>query len=140
MTDKMTYEKQSKIRDEDFKTHGTCTEFVYKNYKCSIQKHKGHWCGYIHINGLYSINDYDSFMGLHVHGGITCISPNPITKKTLIGFDCAHVFDFSIDPLLKNENMERCYYYEDQYFRTFDYVKENIENAVDELIKMNIKP
>jgi hypothetical protein len=63
-----------------------------------------------------------------VHGGITLIKQ--INDKIMIGFDCAHIYDFS-----KTYKDFKQYHNSESIFRCFDYVKSEIHNLVDEIIE-----
>jgi hypothetical protein len=126
-----SFHNQWKIKTEDFDAHGEITEFYYKDYKCSIERCRGHWCGYVFMTGKTKRDDYDRFGHYNVHGGITCIVQ--IDDKIKIGFDCAHVYDFS-----ETDENGQFYFDRGQIFRTFDYVQQELQNIVDEIISENI--
>ena len=135
-----SFESQQTIQRKDFKNHPKETSFEYKGYMCKIIRCRGHWCGYVIItakstfNDLsHTFNDLSQFGYYDVHGGVTYV--NPINEnKTMIGFDCGHVYDFANHP----DDPSPPTYYHGEIFRTYDYVKSEITNMVDQLIEENI--
>ena len=80
--------------------------FECLGYKCEIKRHDKllHLCGYIHIPKGHPLYDCDEEDGVEnfisVHGGITYNSK--MSKYRRIGFDCAHVGDFSPGAFMVN--------------------------------------
>jgi hypothetical protein len=125
----LSFDKQWKKRENDFKKHDN-VEFKYKGYQCEIRKTKTHWCGYVYLSGHTKSDDYDKFGHYYVHGGITYIQP--VNGKIKIGFDCAHLGDFSES--MATQTFKK-YHDRKTKFRTFNYVKSQIHNLVNEIIK-----
>jgi hypothetical protein len=92
----------------------------YTIVRISDDKIKHFWLnGYIHINGdiLKIINkDYEEILDNTLHGGSTC-GPG--------GFDCAHLGDYIIVGRYKKGDK----------YRNYEYVKKNIINAIDAILK-----
>lgn len=125
----LSFDKQWKKRENDFKKHDD-TVFKYKKYQCEIKKCGGHWCGYVNFSG--NTKNKQQLEHYKVHGGITFIQPS-INGKIKIGFDCAHLYDFS-----ESNKLFKKYHNEESKFRTFNYVKSEIHNLVNEIIKEGI--
>ena len=126
----MIFDEQYKIQQDDFRNHGEKTIFVYKDYSCEIIKSRGHWCGYVSLQGNTDNDDYDRFGHYNVHGGITFIQQ--VDGKIKIGFDCAHSGDFCDVSDTLNE------YYHKEIFRRFDYVQSELKNLVNIIIDEGI--
>lgn len=119
------------FQQNDFKRHPNMTSFHHKGFLCEIARWRGHWCGYV----ILSARPSDRFEWYPVHGGITLQVPLG-NNKTKIGFDCAHIWDYSDDPDFPIRSPMR----DDQRFRTFDYVRNQIESLIDLLIADQYQP
>lgn len=130
--------KNLELALELIKQEGDKKDFVYKDYKCHIIRHKtfGNLCGYIDIpleHKLYDVH-YDD-IDVYVHGGLTYngIGIDGIPSAYVIGFDCAHYGDLS--PYLEMRFPEWLRVDSNDIYRDMDYVENELKNAVDQIIE-----
>ena len=88
----------------------------------------GHLCGYVGItkpSPLYGIDYCELYEDVSIHGGLTYSGKMSDSDKWWFGFDCAHYGD-------------RLPLYSDGtgVYRDMDYVKNVVENLVEQLIKL----
>ncbi|MDS3887057.1 hypothetical protein RJB80_05135 [Staphylococcus hominis] len=107
--------------------------FKYKGYTAQIRRVReyGHLCGYVKADIQNGSKEYE-IVDEHAHGGVTW------NENGWIGFDCAHLGDFSlwqhemfekmggINPTMMNEL---------EIYRDFEYVKSNLQEIVDALVR-----
>lgn len=120
----MTEELKAKIDLE-----GDRKDFTYKERECRVLRMPitGHLCGYVGVctsSPLYGI-DYGSLDSVEVHGGLTYSGKMSDSDKWWFGFDCAHYGDHL--PLYSDGT---------GVYRDMDYVKNEVENLVEQLIKL----
>ena len=108
---------------------GDSKDFTYKEHECRVLRvlATGHLCGYVGVctsSPLYGI-DYEFLDSVEVHGGLTYSGKMSDSDKWWFGFDCAHFGD-------------RLPLYSDGtgVYRDMDYVKNEVENLVEQLIKL----
>jgi hypothetical protein len=111
-------------------------EFIHEKsgYSCKIkrQERMGHYCGYVTIpknHPYYGMDQMGDEFDLEVHGGISWWTGNTF------GFDCAHGSLGDIVPVLHGSTI----YYDDGLwptFRTFEYVKEQVNILADQLFEV----
>ena len=106
--------------------------FKYKGYTAQIRRVReyGHLCGYVKADIQNDSKEYE-IVDEHAPGGVTW------NKNGWIGFDCAHLGDFSlwqyemfekmggINPTVMNEL---------EIYRDFEYVKSNLQEIIDALV------
>lgn len=123
----LSFDAQWRKRAKDFQNHEN-TIFKYKGYQCEILKSaNSYWSGYVSFSGFTRDNDYDKFGHYGVHGGITFVGQR--NGKIRIGFDCSHLEDFN-----EYDRKGIYAYNKDSKFRTFHYVKLQIQNLVNQII------
>jgi len=122
-----TFTEELERQKKDFQTYGDEILFSYKGYSCRIARCCGHWCGYVTLKGQAKCNDLSAFdLTYTVHGGITYVHPIN-DEDVMIGFDCGHVYDFC-----STDSIDE--YYHGQIFRSFHYVKSELQQLVDQII------
>lgn len=100
---------------------------------CRIRRHPEHLhlCGYVGVNkdhSFFGLTDED-FTGVHVHGGLTYAGTED-DGIHWFGFDCAHAGDLSpgiLIHLLESRIAGYVDYLRDEEYRTWDYVKAEVE-------------
>jgi hypothetical protein len=100
---------------------------------CRIRRHPEHLhlCGYVGVNkdhSFFGLTDED-FTGVHVHGGLTYAGTED-DGIHWFGFDCAHAGDLSpgiLIHLLESRISGYVDYLRDEEYRTWDYVKAEVE-------------
>ena len=116
------------------KLEGDKKEFEYHGFRCLIKRHAqlGHLCGYIEIpdNHILYNMDYDEIEKMYdyelpSHDGLTFSGRLVGEEGYLIGFDCAHAWDYiPLDPLSSQLNLGETY-------RTMVYVETVLKEMVD---------
>ncbi|WP_346564568.1 hypothetical protein [Staphylococcus haemolyticus] len=107
--------------------------FKYKGYTAQIRRIQeyGHLCGYVKAD----IQDYSKeyeIVGEHAHGGVTW------NENGWIGFDCIHLGDFSLhqyEMFEKIDGINPIGMDEGKNYRDFEYVKSNLQEIIDALIR-----
>lgn len=114
-----------KIKDESDRK-----DFIYKGHACRVLRMIpcGYLCGYVGItkaSPLYGVDYCELYEDVSIHGGLTYSGKMSDSDKWWFGFDCAHYGD-------------RLPLYSDGtgVYRDMDYVKNEVENLVEQLIKL----
>ena len=122
-------EIKEKIRREwNYKT-GEYKGFIYE-----IIRYHTYWylCGYVLLPKTHKYY-WKDYLGIdvRVHWGLTYWKQKGVYWK--IGFDCAHYDDLvpdRIERLMRNKNRLE---YNDWFYKTMDYVVEEIKKLIDQL-------
>ena len=128
---------------------------TYKGYAYYIVAQDiGYRCGYVEVpsNHPYFCKEYTHLGHIDVHGGLTYSSSNLgewLTDSWFLGFDCAHMSDLydesifaGLKPkqrsmLLEVNNIERNNIYNKATIKTVEFVEEELQNLIDQLIDCN---
>ncbi|NMK72238.1 hypothetical protein [Staphylococcus capitis] len=126
---KQTIENENACMDNDL----TYT-FKYKGYTAKIKRieEHGYLCGYVNADVLRNSREYE-IIDEHAHGGVT------FHNGDWVGFDCAHFGDFSLwrYELFENDDTSNLLIMNEyEVYRDFEYVKSNLQNIIDELVKV----
>ena len=127
------------------KQEGDKKLFTYEGFECAIIRNTRpgfkFLCGYVNIREDISFDLEDN---IDVHGGITYQSLVPENSDWLpsgywLGFDCGHFGDlcpgaFEVFPEVLWPD------FEEEEYRTMEYVENQIKRMVHQLIKMGVKP
>ena len=108
--------------------------FKYKGYTAKIKRIEeyGYLCGYVNADVLRNSREYE-IIDEHAHGGVT------FHNGDWVGFDCAHFGDFSLwrYELFENDDTSNLLIMNEyEVYRDFEYVKSNLQNIIDELVKV----
>jgi hypothetical protein len=138
-----------KAQWEDFETALPCLAVRHKTF--------GNWCGYVGVtegHPLFGKNpDREDGPGLNVHGGVTftdfctpgeeehgiCHVPGPGEPDRVwwLGFDCAHLGDYS--PLMRQQLDKMMGFERDtgEVYRTLAYVKNECADLARQLMELS---
>ena len=113
-------------------TANNITVFEDRGFICVIRlTSMGHLCGYVATPNTHKINnvtyEYSHNIPLDCHGGITFNEEDSKHGITLLGFDCAHGFDYS--PSMKMGDPAN--------YRDVEYVSIELKRMVDQLLEID---
>ena len=125
-------------------------EWVHEptGYRCWVRRHPtfGSLNGYVAIpkeHKLYGISYGDTSPDIEVHGGLTYAELDNATGEWVFGFDCAHADDFSpklaLTMMKVMENYDMDLHLRATKYRTFEYVKGQVESLAKQLKIVDMK-
>lgn len=142
-----TLDKEAKFGPGPWQSEPDRVEWRYRDLPCLIVRGPiGSLCGYVGLPPGHRWHgaDYDN-IGVQVHGGLTfankcgghiCHVPRGDEPEHVwwIGFDCAHLGDVVPEiVLLREMGVMSSSHERDGFYRTIDYVMEEVENLAQQV-------
>ena len=123
----------------DIKTHDTESHFHYRGFKCYIGiNHLNNWCGSIHIPSKelsFSMNLPAIIRTYHgLSEDTTMIREDTVVRR--IGISTSNVSDFNLPDLSSPIDVQ----YLKSTFKDYNFVHFQLQNIVDQLIKLRGHP